>query len=131
MVFYYGGPISWSATKTKTATSTCEAEYIAMWSCTKEILYWRQLFKEMNIMSEGPTILMEDNQGAIYVAYNPVNHNKLKHVDVQFNATRHAIYSGDIEVHYCPTKLMLADILTKALAKPTFEVLRDQIVGVL
>jgi hypothetical protein len=64
-----------------------------------------------------PTTLLCDNQGAISLAKNPTHHAKTKHVDVQLHFIRDHIEKGTIKVEYCPTEDMLADIMTKGLAR--------------
>ena len=41
----------------------------------------------------------------------------------------YVLKSGDIEVVHCPTKLMIADILTKPLQPAQFLYLRDYLLG--
>ncbi len=60
---------------------------------------------------------MEDNQGAIAIAKNPVAHARTKHIDIRFH---YAIEEGIIEIEYCPTEDMIADLLTKPLCKDRF-----------
>jgi len=64
-----------------------------------------------------PTIFLCDNQGAISLAKNPTHHAKTKHIDVQLHFIRNHLNKGTIDVEYCPTENMLADIMTKGLAK--------------
>jgi len=64
-----------------------------------------------------PTILFYDDQGAVSVANNPPHHAKTKHVDVQLHFIRDHIEKGTVNVEYCPTDDMLADVMTKGLAR--------------
>ena len=58
-----GGPISWSSKKQKcVALSTAEAEYVALSGAAQECLWLRQLEKELECSSDGPTLIYEDNQ---------------------------------------------------------------------
>ncbi len=59
--------------------------------------------------------MMEDNQGAIALVKNPIGHSRTKHIDIRFQL---------INLKYCPTEEMLADLLTKPLPKVLFETLR-------
>ena len=68
-------------------------------------------------------IIMEDNQGAIALANNPIGHSRTKHIDIRFHFIRESHEKGLINLKYCPTKEMLADLLTKPLPKPLFETL--------
>ena len=71
-----------------------------------------------------PTVLMEDNQGAIAIAKNPIIHARTKHIDIRYHYVREALQKRIIELRYCPTSDMIADILTKPLNKGRFETLR-------
>jgi len=58
---------------------------------------------------------MEDNQGAICIAKNPVAHSRTKHIDIRHHYIREALCDKIIELEYCPTEHMIADLLTKPL----------------
>jgi hypothetical protein len=64
-----------------------------------------------------PKAIHVDNQGAIALAENPIHHARTKHLDVQLQFVRDQVERNTIELQYCPTNDMLADIMTKALAK--------------
>jgi hypothetical protein len=44
-----------------------------------------------------------------------------KHINIRYHFSRQAIKSGEVKLIYCPTELMLADALTKALCEVKFE----------
>ena len=62
-----------------------------------------------------PKMLFCNYQGAISLAKNPTHHTKTKHVDVQLHFIRDHVHKGTINVEYCPTDNMLADLMTKGL----------------
>jgi hypothetical protein len=64
-----------------------------------------------------------DNQVAISLANNPLHHAKTKHVDIQLHFIRDHVEKGTVNVEYCPTDDMLADVLTKCLARERHECL--------
>ena len=68
---------------------------------------------------------MEDNQGTIAMAKNPVSHVRTKDIDIRYHYVREAVQDGVINLHYCPTEEMIADILTKPLPRGRFETLRQ------
>ena len=120
-----GSPISWLSKKqTVLALSTLEAEYITLCLATQEAVWIRKLLTEL-LVSVRPVMLMEDNQAAIAIARNPMAHARTKHIDIRFHYVREALQNGAIDVHYCPTSEMLADLLTKSLSKGQFETLRS------
>ena len=58
------------------------------------------------------------------IARNPKDHPRTKHIDVKYHFIRDAIARKRMDVVYCPTGDMVADTLTKSLAKPKFEKFR-------
>ena len=120
-----GGPVSWSSKRQRVVvTSTVESEYIALCTGAKTGVWIRRLLYELNYghyTSETGTIrMLGDNQGSLSLANNPENHQRTKHIDIQYHYVRELVESGAITIEYCPTKLMLADILTKPLSKAVF-----------
>ncbi len=67
------------------------------------------------------TVIYADNQGAIALARNPIQHGKSKHIATQWHFTREAVANGQVELEYTPTEQMVADGLTKALTREGFE----------
>ena len=93
-------------------------------TATQEIVWIRRLLSDLTATQGQATVLMEDNQGAICIAKNPVLHARTKHIDVRYHYVREAVSDGVINLQYCPTHEMVADILTKPLPKKRFEALR-------
>ena len=69
-------------------------------------------------------VLYEDNQSAIHIAKNPQFHGRIKHIDIKYHYIRDQISRGNIELIYCQSNDMVADMLTKGLSKLQFEKLR-------
>ena len=126
-VFQIGSStVSWSSKKqTTVAKSSTEAEYVALSSATQEAVWLRSLMRDFGRQMDAPTTIYEDNQGAIELAKNAKYHNRTKHIDICHHFVRERVVSNEIQVIYCPTGDMIADIMTKGLAKLTFEKLRD------
>ncbi|MCP4490581.1 MAG: DDE-type integrase/transposase/recombinase, partial [Gammaproteobacteria bacterium] len=117
-----GGAISWRSKKqTIVALSTAEAEYVALSAATQEGVWLRSLLKSLCQQVEKPTKLLEDNQSAIAIANNSISHCRSKHIDIKYHYVRQKVTEGAIELHYCPTHDMVADVLTKGLSKNAFE----------
>ena len=128
MVFtLFGGAISQASTKQKTVvTTTIEVEYIALTPVVKEALQLKQLFKEISIPI-GTINLKTDAQGALDLAMNARFSQKTKHIDIKHYFIRDHINPKDIELKHIPTIEMIANILTKPLARPAFELLRSKL----
>ena len=61
------------------------------------------------------------------IAYNPVDHNRTKHIDIWHNFLRDHSIKGDIEISYVRTDKQLADIFTKPLDEKRFCELRSEL----
>ena len=68
-----------------------------------------------------PITILEDNQSCMALAANPIHHARIKHIDIKYHFIRDHIDKEDINIAYCPTKEMVADVLMKPLARLIFE----------
>jgi hypothetical protein len=48
---------------------------------------------------------------------------------VRYHFIREAVQEHEVQLEYCPTEVMVADMLTKALAKDRFERLRERLLS--
>ena len=121
-----GGAVSWRSKKqTSVALSTAEAEYMALARSAQEAIWIKQLNVELNHPPSHATLIHEDNQSAIAIAKNPRFHGRAKHIEIKYHFIREQVQKGSVELKYCPTKKMIADILTKGLPQDQFKRLRD------
>ena len=121
-IFLDKGPICWrSKMQSIVALSTCEAEYIALVECIKEILWLLQHLQVLGVAVNLPVVIGIDNQAAIALAKNPVLHEKTKHIDTRHHFIRQAVQKGYIKLQYIKTDDNIADVLTKFTKKSTFE----------
>lgn len=125
---FAGGAISWKSQLQPTvALSTLEAEYMALSKSAQEVIWLRLLFSDLGIKtSHQPTTNMGDNQGCLAIANNHKITDQIKHINIHHHFIRERIESGELTVQHCPTKAMIADILTKPLPSPQFEILREK-----
>ena len=128
-VFKIGGAIvSWNSKKQITvAKSTTEAEYVALSAAASETIWLRQLLKDLGFNKSGATVLYEDNNGAIELSKNAKHHGRTKHIDIAHHFIRERVASNELSVIHCPTGDMLADVMTKGLARVQFEKLRNKL----
>ena len=121
-----GGVISWASKKQSVvALSSTEAEYVAASLASQEAVWLRALLEDICFVQEEPTIIKEDNQGAIALSKNPKYHPRTKHIDIKYHFIRDKIVKKELILDYCPTEEMLADLLTKPLGKTMFQNLRE------
>lgn len=120
--------ISWRSQKqTCVALSTAEAEYIALASATQEAIWLEQVASDIFCGTSAITTIFEDNQSAISLAKNPQFHGKMKHIDIKYHFVRDQVQKERIQLEYCRSEDMLADMLTKPLPIPQFQRLRRMI----
>jgi hypothetical protein len=125
MFLLNGGPVSWTSSKQRcVATSTTEAEYIALCDASKQGQWLRALLKELRrpelIGDNSVCYILSDNQACITIAENPMAHRRTKHIDVRYHYIRQLISHGKTAVSYVPSADQKADVLTKPLALPAF-----------
>src|SRR5258705_4127210 len=116
--------ISWRSRKQKSvATSTPEAEYMALAFAVKHYLWLLRRLQEFGYCDITHS-LSTDNTGADDLAHNPRIGDKSKHIQVAFHFTRELVENGTIVVLRTTSKENLADICTKTIVGPGFSVLR-------
>jgi hypothetical protein len=119
--------VSWSFKKqTSVALSTAKAEYVAVGQCCAQLLWMRQTLRDFGYnLSKVP--LLYDNESAICLVDNPVEHSRTKHIDIWHHFLRDNQQKGDIEVYHISTVNQLADIFTKPLDEKRFCRLRSEL----
>ena len=116
-----------SGQATQIHLSTSEAETAAAVEGIKESEWLFELFKELEIVQDKPVILYCDNNSAISHIKNPCKHYANKHLEIKQLYARQKYEQGRINVIYCPTDTMVADIFTKALGTDKFEYFRSKL----
>jgi hypothetical protein len=71
--------------------------------------------------------LLCDNESAILLVDNPVEHSRTKHVDIRHHFLRDHQQRGDIDIYHISTENQLADIFTKPLDETRFCWLRSEL----
>ena len=123
-----GAAVSWNSKKqTCVALSTAEAEYIALSKAAQESIWLQRLIMDMNEILSSPIIIFEDNQSTITMTKNNQHHGRAKHIDIKYHFIREMVTMNKIELKYCRSDEMIADILTKGMSKIQFEKLRNLI----
>jgi hypothetical protein len=116
----YGHTVIWRSKKQKTvATSTTEAEYVALAFAARQSVWINRGLQHMGITTK--PIIYCDNTAAIKLTENAGVSDRTKHIDVQHHYTRELRESGKIDVVTVETENNLADICTKGLTRVIFE----------
>ena len=121
-----GGPVSWQSRKLScVALSTSEAEYIALTSAAQEAVWLCQLISELEQQKKKKMIIYEDNQSTICLSKNPQFHERSKHIAIRYHYIRDQVKDGVVDIRYCNTEEILADMFTKGLSGEKFQLLRQ------
>jgi hypothetical protein len=108
------------------ALFTAEAEYIVAGHFCAQLLWMRQTLRDYGYKLSKVSLLC-DNESAIRMADNLVEHNRTKHIDIRYHFLRDHQQRGDIEIAYVTIKEQLANIITKPLDEKTFSKLRNEL----
>src|SRR6218665_360900 len=89
----------------------------------QEALWMRRLLEELDQEVVKPTVLFEDNQSCIKLLQNEKSSHRTKHVATKFqffvatkfHFVRDLYKSKELDVKYCPSERVIADLLTKPL----------------
>jgi hypothetical protein len=139
VVFYGNSPISWYS-KLQTGThslSSVESEYKSAVYGAQDLMWLQNIMGEFNVKASLNLLcnargviagdLKCDNQGAIAAMNNPMQHSKLKHVELRYHFIREAVKTAQLNIEYVRSSDMIADILTKSLTPQSFCPLRSKL----
>jgi ribonuclease HI len=119
-----GCVIGWLSKKQSTvATSTTEAEYMALGEATREALWYRTWVSEVLGKNTAP-IIYSDSQSALALSKNDTYHSRTKHIDITHHFLRDHIKQKRVRIAWISTKDQQADLLTKMLDTKQFVALR-------
>ena len=126
VVLMSGAAISWqSKLQPVVAKSTTEAEYIAASSTGNEILWLRNVLKELGFEVKQVSSLYLDNNSVVQVAKNSEHHGRMKHLNLAFYWLRDVVEKKIIKPIHISTDHNPSDLLTKALKRVKFSGFRD------
>lgn len=110
------------------ALSSTEAEYMALSEATQEAVWLKFFLREPGEMTTDESVkIYEDKQGSSALAKNPEFHKRTKHIDIRYHFVRKKVEDGQVNLEYCPTQDMLADIMTKPIVAAQFNSLRTKL----
>lgn len=87
----------------------------AMFAACFEIIWLHGLFLELGFLQAKPNPLHVGNTSVIQIATNPVYHERMKHIEVDYHSIRKAYDHEVITLPHVSTSVQLTNILTKSL----------------
>ena len=125
-----GGTVSWKCTTQKlVALSSCESELIAIDMCTRELRSVIGIISDMGIDTSEPAVIGQDNMATIQLVNDGRFNARTRHIDLRFHHAHQQMKLGVMKVEYLDTHNMSADVLTKQLPRPSFELHRAVLLG--
>ena len=118
LTFVNGNLVSWTSKKqSRVATSTCESEILSILDATNEVEYVTSLLAELDQpqLCENAAVIFNDNYSAKATIETGGQFDKNKHYKNRVCRIMVAVEDELIRIEYVGTKMMLADMLTKAL----------------
>jgi hypothetical protein len=103
-VFLGDNLVSWSAKRqTVVSRSSAEAEYRTVANSVAEANWLQQLLHELQTSPSRCTLVYCDNISVVYLSTNPVQHQRIKHVEIDLHFVRENVAIGQVHVLHDPT----------------------------
>jgi hypothetical protein len=117
IVMINGVPILWGSLKqTIVVDSTCSAEYVAASVCCKQVMQLENMVQFLDFTCPRPYKMYTDSQACLKIATTASKMGMVRHLEIRYHLVRCIVLLGDIELTYCITEEMLADLFTKIVA---------------
>jgi hypothetical protein len=115
-------PILTKSYKLKLNTkSSTESELVVLEQACSDAKWWLLLLSELEISNANSIKILQDNMSAITMVEKEQFHNLNKHLVNRVNLIKEDLLTNIISIEYCPTGMMVADILTKICDKATIK----------
>ena len=100
---------------------------VPTWS--RSVIWWNNFLKHQGY--DLKVDINQDNTSAINLEKNGVASagRRSKHIDIRYFWLKDRVERGDVNIKYCPTKLMIADFFTKPLQGALLKRLKSVIMG--
>ncbi|GJS37100.1 NBS-containing resistance-like protein [Tanacetum coccineum] len=120
--------ISWSSKRQPTLSRSCaEAVYNGVANVVSESCWLRNLILELRCPLQKASLVYCDNVSAIFLAGNPVQHQRTKHIEMDIHFVREKVARGEVRVLHVPSRYQIADIFNKGLPHVLFDDFRDSL----
>ena len=120
--------VLWMSNRLKAvADSTAHAETAELSRLSKSAYYLRAVSMETRRPVMGPTMLLGDNKASTELAVKEGSSSKSRHFELATIFVKYAIQRLAVVVRLISTKMMIADIFTKAVDMMTFDLMRSKL----
>ncbi len=121
LTFGKGAMTSSSNKQKNPSKSSTKSEIIGLYNKTSDIL-WMRNFLEAQGYTISTNIVYQDNMSTLSLAKNGYlsSSKRTKHIKAKYFFICHYHNSHKLDLQYCPTEQIWADVLTKPLQGPKF-----------
>jgi hypothetical protein len=111
----------YSKSSTFVTQSSTHSELLSLYDTTNLVLHCRQILEFLGVVQTGPSIIYIDSQSSIDLCSLLKMTHKTSSVNMRVNFVRECLNSHSISLHFIPTHLNVADVLTKPLSPEAFD----------
>jgi hypothetical protein len=117
VIFLNGVPLLWGSLKqTIVVDSSCSAEFVAASVACKQLIHAENMIAFLGFSCVKPYRMYTDSMACLHIATNPARLGNVRHLQIRFHLVRCYVSLGDVEMVYCVTEDMVADLLTKVVS---------------
>nr|GEY57302.1 hypothetical protein [Tanacetum cinerariifolium] len=103
-----------------------KSEYVAVSGCCAQVLWMRTQLTDYGSFYDKVPIYF-DSKSAISISCNPVQHTRIKHIDVRYHFIKDHVEKVTIELYFVGNEYQLADLFTKSLPEARFKFLVEKL----
>ena len=117
-----GNLVTWRSKKQKVITlSIAEKEFHGLTKGVTEVIWLKKLLSDLGLQQKKLCVLFFDNKAAICIFWNPVQHDRTKHVEIDGHFIKEKLENKIISLSFVRSTDQLADILTQAVTSEAFK----------
>ena len=120
------GPVHAKSNKQKLVTKfSTEAELVSLSDNVSQVIWTRDFLMSQGYNMKAATVYQDNMSTMALAEKGRSTAEKTRHINIRYFFVKDRVEAGEIEIKYCPTEHMLADILTKPLQGRAFQDTRD------
>jgi hypothetical protein len=114
VVYLNGVPILWGSLKqTIVVDSSCSAEFVAASIACKQLLHAENMVGFFGFSCPRPYRFYTDSKACLHIATNLTKLGNVRHLQIRYHLVRCCVSMGDLDMCFCVTEEMVADLFTK------------------
>ncbi|GKD81427.1 ribonuclease H-like domain-containing protein [Tanacetum coccineum] len=100
--------------------STAEAKYRGVANAVVKTCWLKNLLRELHTPLSSATLVYCDNVSVVYLSSNLVQHQRMKHIEINIQFVLDMVAGGQVRVLHVPSRHQYVDLFTKGLASTLF-----------